>query len=491
MPSSAAPALVWFRRDLRLSDHPALHGAAKASGGAVVPAYVLSDWKGFHRWTGEPRQRFLCGALASLAQNLAALGARLVLRTGDAVEELERLIEESRAASLWFHLDPDPFGVATERKLIAMAGRRGVAVHALPGGVGVHERDALLSGTGRPYQVYAPYARAWRKLPMAEPLRAPRGPLTTPAELRSEPLPDVSHWALKPDEGTAVIEPGERAARGRLTAFLRGPAADYAAQRDQPAATAANASRLSQDLRFGLVSAREAWNRSIRAQDAAESEGARTSIDKFLGEMIWRDFFFQVLWHHPEVLEVELNPLFRGLPWRADDSALRRWQDGLTGFPFVDAGMRQLRATGYMHNRVRIVTAMFLTKDLRLDWRMGEQWFMQRLADGDIANNNGNWQWCAGSGADAAPYFRIQNPWTQSARHDPAGDYIRAWLPELRDVPAEALHEPPAPGRALAPGYPAPMVSHAREREETLRVFRTHLAGARQKSDANKIALNG
>ncbi len=471
---SAKPAIVWLRRDLRVTDHGPLQAAVKAHGGNVVPTYVTSVWNGVHRWTGEPRQRFLCGCLASLAQNLEQLGGRLILRAGRADAALEQLIEDTGATAIYCHRDPDPFGRAMEVKVAAMAKRRGVEVHG-SWEVSVHPPEVVLNGEGKPYRVYSPFGRAWNKLELGAPLAQPTR-LTTPAGLRSDPLPDVTHWGLTVDPVVRILEPGERHARLRLKVFLGGAAARYAVDRNTPSGQ--TTSRLSQDLRFGTLSAREVVVRA-RAHGRELSAAARSSIDKFVAEVVWRDFYLQLLWHFPEVLGQEFNPDFRGLRWRRDEAAFRRWCAGETGFPFVDAGLRELNATGFMHNRVRMVVSMFLTKDLHLDWRLGESYFMQRLVDGDISSNNGGWQWSAGCGADAAPYFRIQNPWTQGSRYDADAAYIKQWVPELKDVPAAKLHRPPEPGSRFAKDYPPPMVDHAQERDETLRIFSEHLAKTR------------
>ncbi len=475
---AASPALVWFRRDLRVTDHPALHAAAAETGGNVIPLYVVSTWRQQHRWTGEPRQRFLSGSLHSLARNLETLGARLIVRHGRAAEVIERVLLESGAQSIFFHVDPDPFGVATEERVSTLARARGVAVHALRGGVGIHERDLLRTGAGKPYRVHSPFARSWVKLPLSEPLRRPTR-LSTPTGLASEGPPDLAHWGLTQNPAVEIPEPGERAARLRLTRFLAGPIASYAAKRNLPAGT--TTSRLGPDLRFGLLSAREVVHEARRTWNSLDAAG-RKGADTFVGEIIWRDFYLQLLWHFPEVLEHEFNADYRGLPWQENNEGFARWCAGETGFPFVDAGMRQLNATGFMHNRVRMVVSMFLTKDLHLDWRLGERYFMQRLVDGEIASNNGGWQWSAGCGADAAPYFRIQNPWTQGANYDADGSYIKEWIPELRDVPAARLHQPATPGLRLARDYPLPMLDHAREREETLRIFKEQLGSAAERN---------
>jgi deoxyribodipyrimidine photo-lyase len=231
-------------------------------------------------------------------------------------------------------------------------------------------------------------------------------------------------------------------------------------------------------LRFGVLSVRKVFEKIQDRAKGIDAAGSR-SLQIYVNELCWREFYFQVLWHKPEVLEHEYSEAYRSLPWERDPSNFERWCHGQTGFPIVDAGMRELLKTGFMHNRVRMITAMFLTKDLHLDWRMGEQWFMQRLIDGEIASNNGGWQWSAGTGTDAAPYFRIQNPWTQSLRFDPNGEYIKRWIPDLRDVPAPRLHVAPSPGIRLVREYPLPMLEHSKERDVALSTYKAHLALSR------------
>ena len=352
-----------------------------------------------------------------------------------------------------------------ESKLTAAAEEIGLAVHALQD-VAIHERDEVLTGGGTPFRVFTPYSKAWLKLEKPKP-----GPaiakLSTPPSIPSDPLPSLATWELTSD--AKIIEPGEAAARQRLSHFLDGPVLEYAVRRDLPAEGAT--SRLSQDLRYGTLSIREIYAHCDTAADGTTA-AQRRNAQTFINELIWREFYLQVLWHSPEVLEHEFKDDYRGLPWHREAAVFDRWCAGQTGFPIVDAGLRQLAGTGFMHNRVRMIVAMFLTKDLHLDWRMGESWFMQRLVDGEIASNNGGWQWSASTGTDAAPYFRIQNPWSQTARFDPEGAYIKHWVPELRDVPGRRLSEPPAPGLPLARGYPLPMVDHAVERDVALEMFR-------------------
>jgi deoxyribodipyrimidine photo-lyase len=465
-------AIHWFRRDLRLSDNTALN-AALAAHRSVVPVYVLSTWKGIHRWTGPGRQRFLCDALASLHASLLAAGGRLIVRAGDALDELCALARETGATAIYANRDPDPFGQEVEAKLVLKAKELGVSLHFYKD-VALHEREEVLTGSASPFRVFTPYSRAWAKLDKPSPGRTAMR-ISVPPEVTSLPLPELSHWGLEAD-ATDIPVASEAAAAGRLERFLEAAVVHYADRRDLPAVE--GTSRISQDLRFGLLSIRNVYARvAERLRELGPEKGR--SVQVYINELCWREFYFQVLWHAPHVLEQEYGAAYRGLPWTQDPAALERWCHGQTGFPIVDAGMRQLLATGFMHNRVRMITAMFLTKDLHQDWRAGEQWFMQRLLDGEIASNNGGWQWSAGTGTDAAPYFRIQNPWTQSERFDLQAAYIKHWVPELRDVPAARLHQPPSPGLRFHREYPLPMVEHGSERLASLEIYKQHLAKTR------------
>ena len=468
MPSPHRLAIHWFRRDLRILDNSALHAAGSASVG-VLPVYVASDWKDAHLWTGPKRQAFLCRNLASLAKNLETLDGRLVVRTGTADAALEKLIVESGADALYFNRDPDPFGRAMEAKVEAMARRLGVACHGFHD-VTLHGPAEVLTLDGKPYRVFTPYSRNWLALEKPLPLPKP-GPLNTPPGIASLPLPENSHWGLAEPEAD-LVEAGERAAHERLKRAIGGRIQNYGLKRDTPGE--AGTTRLSQDLRFGLLSPRTIFDKSMKARESTGSAVERSGIDTYIKELAWREFYMAILWHFPQVLDQEFNADWRGLGWLEPDEPFEAWKTGRTGFPIVDAGIRELLATGHMHNRVRMIVAMFLTKDLHIDWRLGEQFFMQHLIDGEIASNNGGWQWSAGTGADAAPYFRIQNPWTQAKSHDPRGIYTKRWVPELAGVQAPLLLEPPKFGRPLAAGYPLPCVDHKTERDRTLAMFKKH-----------------
>ncbi len=470
MRSTQACAIHWFRRDLRLLDQSSLL-AASLTGLPVLPLYILSRWSGQHAWTGAPRQEFLCGCLASLAKNLEVHGNRLWIRAGDAVEVLRELIRESGAVELHFHLDPDPFGKKIEKSVMSMCAELGVACHG-HAGIAAHGPTAVLTQTGQPYRVYTPYSKNWLSLEPPVPVKKiPLLPMHPQAgSIFSERLPDLSWWGLAPS-GAAILPAGEKAARERLKLAIEQRITSYAAKRDLPAES--GTSRLSQDLRWGLLSAASVLHEANTALAAAQF-GSRQNVEVFIKELAWREFYLSILHHFPNVLDEEFNPDWRGLPWDEPGENYRRWQEGMTGFPIVDAGMRELKASGHMHNRVRMITAMFLTKDLHHDWKLGESWFMRHLVDGEIASNNGGWQWSAGTGADAAPYFRIQNPWLQTARYDPDARYIKRWIPELNDVPAAKLAKPPEAGRPFAAGYPLPCVDHSTERDRTLAIFKKH-----------------
>lgn len=472
MPDPQPSTIHWFRRDLRIADNASLSSAAE-SGLPVIPLYITSDWRDRHHWTGPNRQHFLCESLASLAKNLETLQGRLIIRKGEAVSELRKIITESHAVALHYQASPDPFGKSVELEVSQLCAELGVECH-IHADVALHGPQDVLTQSGQPYRVFTPYYRNWENLAKPSPIAKPR-PLQTPAHISSLPLPTVEHWGWETPE-TQIVEPGERAARERLKQAITRKVADYAANRDFPGAE--GTSRTSQDLRHGLISIRTVYAECLKAKATANHAG-KAGIDTFIKELAWREFYFAILHYFPNVLHEEFNADWRGLPWDEPGENFEKWKQGRTGFPIVDAGMRELLATGFMHNRVRMITAMFLTKDLHIDWKLGESWFMRQLVDGEIASNNGGWQWSAGTGADAAPYFRIQNPWSQTAKYDPDGIYIKRWIPELAKVSPSRFLEPPKDGQPLAPGYPLPCVDHKTERERTLAIFNRHRAQKR------------
>ena len=454
MAKKCARVIHWFRRDLRLTDNTALN-AALADSDEVVPVYILSEWKSDHLWTGAKRQKFLSECLASLAGNLEHLGGRLIIRQGDQVAELLKLAKECDAGAIFLNEDVDPFGQGVEA---ALRERSPVPIHHFQD-TSLHGPTEVLKGDGTPYRVYTPFSKRWLPLDKKAPAGRPRS-LKTPGGLKSLPLPSLKTWKLK-EEDFDLPAGGEKAARQRLKEALSNRITNYDNTRDIPSVP--GTSRLSQDLRWGTLSIRELYQKA-----------AQCGSEQYLKELAWREFYFQILHHFPEVLELEFNADWRGLPWDEPGGQFEAWKRGETGFPIIDAGIRELLKTGFMHNRVRMIVAMFLTKDLHLDWRLGEQFFAQHLLDGEIASNNGGWQWSAGTGADAAPYFRIQNPWSQTKRFDPKGHYIKKWVPELADVDPKKLIAPPEDGQSLAKGYPFPIVDHSVERKKILAIFKKH-----------------
>jgi deoxyribodipyrimidine photo-lyase len=464
-------AIWWVRRDLRLADNQAL-SAASAASRQVIPLFILDPRLLDSVYSGSKRLAFLFAGLRALDADLGQLGGRLVVRQGDPVQVLSEVVDESGAAAIFAEEDISPF-----------ARRRDARVaEALPlsltGGLSVHPLDAVRKGDGEPYTVYTPFSKAWKALPrpgQADLLPAPAS-LTVPSGLGSLAIPDEP--AL-PEE--VPFKPGEAEAGRRLQGFIEGGSQavhGYGQRRNRPDID--GTSGLSPYIRFGMVSLRQAAVAAGQAIEQAPDSTSRKGAETWLNELIWREFYLAILYHFPHVRGRSFRPQYDSIPWDNDQAAFEAWCQGLTGYPIVDAAMRQLADSGWMHNRTRMITASFLVKDLLIDWRWGERYFMQHLVDGDPAPNNGGWQWTAGTGTDAAPYFRIFNPILQSKKFDPDGRYIRRWLPELADVPDKHIHEPwlmPAEAQRQANcrignEYPRPIVDHRQARERTLRAYK-------------------
>lgn len=462
------PSIIhWFRRDLRIADNTALYHAS-LHGLPVIPIYILSSWKKEHAWTGSNRQHFLCGCLESLSKNLGTLGGKLIICEGEEISVIQRLAKETNAKAIHFNRDPDPYGKAVEEELASLCKELGIACHS-HNDIALHTPNEIFTGSDKPYKVFTPYFKNWITRNKPTPIGKPKS-LDTPDDIDSKDIPTVSHWGLEKPSAN-LPEAGEKAASKRMKHAVSQIIRDYSDLRDLPAEEAT--SRVSQDLRHGLISIRTLFAK-VQEEHKSARGGPRDSIETFIKELAWREFYFAILHHFPHVLDHEFNEDWKGLPWDEPGENFEKWKTGTTGFPIVDAGMRQLLKTGFMHNRVRMITAMFLTKDLHHDWKLGESHFMQHLTDGEIASNNGGWQWSAGTGADAAPYFRIQNPWSQTAKHDSKGEYIKRWIPELKDVDPKKFQSPPDNGKSLAEDYPLPCVDHKAERERTLAIFKKH-----------------
>jgi deoxyribodipyrimidine photo-lyase len=479
--------ILWFRRNLRLADNAALEAAA-ASGLAVIPVYVLNEQAETWRFGGASRW-WLSRSLRALDAGLRRLDSRLILRRGEAVAALTGLAEETGAEAVFFTRGYEPFIVRQETALNAALRRAGIGCRRFGGNL-LCEPEAVANKSGEPFKVFTPFYKACQaKEPVATPIPAPKT-LTAPAVWPdSEPL---ESWALepsKPDWAREMREfwtPGEAGANSRLQAFMDGALADYAAMRDRPDID--GTSRLSPHLAFGEISPRQAWHAidSAAGRDARLQRGAVS----YIRELYWREFSYHLLFHWPTLPEQPFREEFGALPWAADKKALAAWRKGRTGYPVVDAGMRQLWAIGWMHNRVRMVAASLLTKHLLIPWREGEDWFWDTLVDADLANNAASWQWVAGSGADAAPYFRVFNPILQGKKFDPEGNYVRRWVPELAGMSAEHIHAPwEAPesvlrkaGVTLGVTYPLPIIEHEKGRRRALEAYEA-VKAANQRAD--------
>ncbi|MDH7484840.1 MAG: deoxyribodipyrimidine photo-lyase [Anaerolineae bacterium] len=463
-------AIWWARRDLRLADNQALQ-AALAHAGQVVPVFVLDPVLLTAPEAGAKRAAFLFGGLRALDAQLRARGSRLIIRQGDPRDELAALLAESGATAIFAEEDPWPYGRQRDLRVAAT-----LPLH-LVGGLTVQPPGAVLKADGNPYTVFTPFSRQWQALLSSQeptPLPAPER-LAAPPAVASLPIPE------KPALPAAVpFPPGEGEAWKRLRGFAVGenaPIYDYATRRDR--LDLEGTSRLSPYLRFGMLSAGQAVAAARQAMDAAPNAAARRGAETWLNELIWREFYIHILHHFPYVLEQSFRADLRAIPWANDEGDFAAWCAGRTGIPVVDAALRQLAETGWMHNRARMIVASFLTRDLLIDWRWGERVFMQHLVDGDPAANNGGWQWTAGTGSDAAPYFRLFNPTLQGQRHDPQGAYVRHWLPELARVPERFIHEPwkmplemqRAAGCIIGVDYPAPIVDHRWARERALDAY--------------------
>jgi deoxyribodipyrimidine photo-lyase len=461
-------AIVWFRRDLRVHDHPALRAALEQDE-HVVPVFCLDESLLHGRHSSGPRTQFLLECLAELDGALRERGSGLVLRQGPPERELTELVRETKARALHFCSDVTPFARARGERVRSALEGSGVELHGHPGLGAIDELGAPRTQAGKPYTIFTPFHRTWEREPRRGVLAAPRKLPALPSRLAKGRIPSLRGLGLEPE----VSDPprgGERAARERLSRFLADDVRGYGQGRD--ALGEDSTSRLSPYLHFGCVSPREIEQRLPGGVGA----------EAFRRQLCWRDFHHHVLLHFPRNAHSEFQERYRGkLTWSRAHGRFERWCEGQTGYPLVDAGMRQLRLEGWMHNRARLVVGSFLTKDLGIDWRWGERWFMRLLIDGDEANNNGNWQWIASVGTDPAPVFRrIYNPARQMETHDPHGRYVRRYVPELADVPEQYLREPwampeevqRAAGCVIGEHYPHPIVDHAAARREALERYR-------------------
>lgn len=475
---SQTPIIVWFRNDLRLGDHAALMAAVE-SDEPVLAIYVLDDaaagtWKpgGASRW-------WLHQSLARLGESLAAKGCPFVLRRGDTLDNIASLAADVGADTVTCSRSFEPWARQLEEALHQRLSEDGRRLRRFSGTL-LHDPDLVVTKSGGPYKVFTPFWRALAATPQREPLEAPTHFKTFDGAVESEDLED---WQLQPSEPDwagglrDTWSPGEEGAHSRLEAFLEHAIDSYAEGRNLPGQD--STSRLSPHLHFGEISPAQVWQ-AVQTRIAAGSVSLR-GAEVFLSEIGWREFSHHLLHHFPSLPVASFREAFEDFPWNKSAEQLAAWQRGETGYPIVDAGMRELWHTGWMHNRVRMIVASFLTKHLLLPWQAGEAWFWDTLVDADLASNSASWQWVAGSGADAAPYFRIFNPVLQGEKFDPNGNYVRKWVPEIADLPNAKLHAPwtaspsvlAGAGVELGTTYPVPIVDHKKSRERALAAYQS------------------
>ncbi len=476
--TAGGPSIVWFRNDLRIADNPALH-AARERGGPLLCIFVLERDNGL-RPLGAASRWWLHHSLAKLGADLDKAGTALAIFAGRSAEILPALAGAAKAGALYFNRRYGGSAMKLDKTVEEAVASNACTVETFNGRL-LHEPWEIATKAGGSYGVYTPYYRAWQQAggtgdPLQRPVSLsgatyPSGGPKRCSLANLDLLPTTPNWAEGWD---ANWEPGEAGAHKRLRDFLKAGLADYAAERNRLASW--GTSRLSPHLRFGEISPRQI----LHELEKATSKATKTGAETFAKEIGWREFDYHVLHYHPDVAETNLHRQFDKMTWQKLSKAqLDAWKQGRTGYPVVDAGMRELWTTGYMHNRVRMITASFLIKDLLCDWRIGEQWFWDCLCDADPANNTMNWQWVAGCGADASPFFRIFNPVTQGQKFDPDGEYVRRHVPELAKLKGKTVHAPweasefelASAGIELGKTYPKPMVDHKAAREKALEVY--------------------
>ncbi len=469
----SAPTIVLFRADLRVSDHPALTQAAKS--GPVVPLFVY-DTDAAGTWApGGASRWWLHHSLAALAESLAEIGSPLVIRHGDTVEQALDVAQASKAGAIYWSRGAEPWWRSVEDRLYPACKDAGLTVKRFAGQLLI-DPDDIRTKSGDVYKVYTPFWKSVAERPQRKPLPAVKELAAADGRLDSLDLDALELLPTKPDWSggfTPLWTPGEAGAHARLNSFLAEGLAAYDDERNRP--DRQGTSRLSPHLHHGEISPAQCWAAVASEMDRDPSAGAET----FLKEIVWREFSYHLLYHWPNLPEAPFRQAFAQFPWREDAAQLKAWQSGQTGYPIVDAGMRELWETGWMHNRVRMIVGSFLTKNLLLPWQFGEAWFWDCLVDADLASNAASWQWVSGSGADAAPYFRIFNAVTQGERYDPDGAYVRRWVPEIAGLETRYIHAPwTAPASALKDAnvtlgetYPEPIVDHKETRERALNAY--------------------
>ncbi|HSY19406.1 MAG TPA: deoxyribodipyrimidine photo-lyase [Candidatus Acidoferrales bacterium] len=459
--------IQWFRRDLRVSDNTALSEACKRAE-TVIPVFIFEDALRTGPDVGAARLEFLLQSVESLRKNLAELGHTLIIRCGKSADVLPALCQEAGAQAVFANKRHEPYTQRRDERITSALLDIGVGFELFKDAV-IWEEQEILNQSGKPYTVFTPYSKAWK----ARPVSSPR-PRIKNLKLKIKNLPGDALPADTASFGhplTQKIPPGgERTALELLRKFMAGPVYSYGTNRNFPAVD--GGSNLSPHLRAGTIGIRTILAALKKAREKAAPAQA-ASCDVYLNELIWREFYTQVLHNFPHVTKGAFRPEYNQLKWSDNREHFQAWCEGRTGYPIVDAAMRCLNATGTMHNRLRMIVAMFLTKDLLINWQLGERHFMQQLVDGDMAANNGGWQWSAGTGTDAAPYFRIFNPTSQAEKCDENGEFVRRWLPELKDFPDDLIHQPWENPLLFAKSkYPARIVLHEEQRDKCLAMFK-------------------
>jgi deoxyribodipyrimidine photo-lyase len=483
--TSSTPSIVLFQTDLRLADNPALSAAVRRRQ-PLICLYVWDPKATGYGMPGAASRWWLHHSLQGFSDHLRAAGNDLTIRIGKTVEVLSNLLRDFPKSHIFWNQSCEPDGQEIERDLLTFLEAEKVEGHRFHGNTLV-DPSTILTQTHNPYRVFTPF---WKRLQATLPLSSPN-----PAPRKIPPQPSVSLNSVSLDSlqllptinWTQGIHeswtPGEKGAQTALRKFLRAPAKVYTMDRDRP--DLPHTSRMSPHLHFGEMSPGKLWNAVQQAKQKNRKAQDKKSYDAYLRQIAWREFAQYLLFHFPYTVHEPLYTDYQAFPWRNETDSLRTWQQGLTGFPIVDAGMRELWHTGWMHNRVRMITASFLTKDLLLPWQKGATWFWDTLVDADLANNTLGWQWVAGCGADASPFFRIFNPITQGIKFDPDGRYVRKWVPELADLPSPWIHQPwETPPLVLAEAnislgetYPQPMIAHAAARNRALLAYRQFKKG--------------
>lgn len=468
------PIIYWLRQDLRLNDNPALFHASKENC-PIIFLYILDDTS--HPWQmGEASRWWLHESLQTFDNEIySRFGSHLILRKGSPLSILQALIQETNAHALYWNRCYEPYHIQRDNDIKLFLQKHNIKAQSFNGAL-LKEPWEILNQAKQPFKVFTPFWRTLQKQSIRETYPAPKkispGPKIDSLFLEELNLLPTIPWY---DSISTVWQPGEKAAQEKLKTFLKSGIMEYKIARDYPAQ--AKTSKLSPHLHFGEISPVQIWHASKHIQ--AKNASMDSDVEHFLSELAWREFSTHLLYHFPELPNLPFKSAFTQFPWKTNHQHLKAWQKGLTGYPIVDAGMRELWHTGWMHNRVRMIVASFLIKHLMQPWQEGEQWFWNTLVDADLANNAASWQWVAGSGADAAPYFRIFNPVIQGQKFDPDGRYVKKWVPELQSMSAKHIHEPwAAPettlkqaGVVLGKTYPLPLIEHTTARERALAAY--------------------